>query len=221
LVRCVFDLNHKVAYKISGTDSGLIIQFAKEGNPVASQVARKLEPSPELALSKELESLGNSPELPSTASPQLDTRTVAPEILAENHQPQFLAAPMTGPVIEGTVSLSEIEINSRNDIRVPDQPLQLAELLPPASLSSQGTELRFSDTSDGGFRPQSEVVNLSLPSRSCSSNSSPVQTVAAPMMPSEAGHLSRPVHEKDEISDSALVIYLTRRAQRQKGDFGA
>src|SRR5215831_13795506 len=51
LVRCVFDLNQKTPYKISGTDSGLVIQFAKQAAAVVTQVAQNREPQSQFALS--------------------------------------------------------------------------------------------------------------------------------------------------------------------------
>jgi type IV pilus assembly protein PilQ len=114
----------------------------------------------------EIENLQDSPELSPAADAMLNTRAVAPEILAEARQialPQLLAAPMPGPVIEGSVSLSEIEISNRDKASVPNEPLQLAELQPPVSLGSQSNEQPFSEgreaaTSQGNEPASSELA---------------------------------------------------------------
>jgi|GEM_PF-383466 len=141
LVRCVFDLTRKAPYSISGTDSGIIVQFAKQGQ------ADPLQLTQSGALSHELAPAGPEEfsQLPLAAASPLSSRSADPGILFDVQPiavPQLLAAPMTAPVIEGTVSLSEIEISRRGtDVSISDSGLQLAELLPPASPSPEHHEL--------------------------------------------------------------------------------
>jgi type IV pilus secretin PilQ/predicted competence protein len=210
LVRCVFDLNRKAAYKISGTDSGLVIQFTKEANP-AAQVAQDNGPSRDSALSKEFENLEDSPELSPAAAPMLNTRTVAPEILADTRQialPQLLATLMTAPVIEGTVSLSEIEISRRDETKVPDQPLQLAELLPPVSFGSESGERPFSEIRETITSQDHEPAS----SKVAGSDNSPVQTASLPVTQSEAlSSVSQlPLEKRDPIDSNIRDLLSTK-----------
>jgi hypothetical protein len=190
-----------------------VLPIARSEHPLARDRVRYCGEPVAAFTESSVVSAAISPELSSTAAPQLDTRDLAPEILAETHQPQFLAAPMTGPVIEGTVSLSEIEINSRNDMKVSEQPLQLAQLLPPASLGSQNIELPLSDTRDGlGSQGEIRKTASSSPEVAGSDNS-PAQTAVSPMIPLEAGSaVSHPVPEKGDITDSGVADLLAAKA---------
>ena len=192
LVRCVFDLNQKTPYKISGTDSGLVIQFAKEAAAVVTQVAQNRESRSKSALSQEIENLKDSPELSPAAAAPLSTRAVGPEILAEAQQialPKLFAAPIIAPVIEGNVSLSEIEINKRDRVDVSNEPLQLAELLPPVSLVSPSSDQPFSKDREVADSEDHESSFAEVASVSDSSTQLPTQLAAESEAPSSSSPL--------------------------------
>ncbi|PYV45577.1 MAG: hypothetical protein DMG06_01885 [Acidobacteria bacterium] len=127
LVRCVFDLSHKAPYKVSSTDSGLVILFSKENNQ--TQLAKneaQIKPTT-------LPSMLDFPELSPT---ELSAKPITPDVLAGMDRmatPQPLAAPGTfaigqGPLLSPqlTVNTPEAEMNLRKDtLAVPSTILDL------------------------------------------------------------------------------------------------
>jgi type IV pilus assembly protein PilQ len=166
LVRCVFDLSRDATYKISGTDSGIIVQFAKgKEDAAAIRTVQDQQRPQHQTVARKFESLANMTQ-PSLASAKgLAAPPLEPEILASDAYqiptPEALTAPMTAPFIEGTVPMSEIDISRREpDLKVSDSPMQLAELLPPPTLNGQTSQLPPSVVQDSlatGIEPSEPV----------------------------------------------------------------
>lgn len=110
LVRCVFDLAHKTPYKISGTDSGLIILFSKESNQ-AQTAKNKVQTRPAT-----IPSMLDFPELFPTELSSLDAKPITSNILAGMDRiamPQPLAAPDTLVVGQGSLFSPQRTLDTR------------------------------------------------------------------------------------------------------------
>ena len=132
LVRCVFDLAQKTPYKISGTDSALIILFSKQNNQ-AETTKKEVLTKP-----RNIPSMLDFPESFSTELSALETKPIASSTLAGMDRiamPIPLAAPVAFTVSQGSLLSSqpwfdtrEAEMNLRKDtLMVPSAILDLSK----------------------------------------------------------------------------------------------
>jgi type IV pilus assembly protein PilQ len=133
LVRCVFDLARNAPYEILATESGLTIRFQKKQRQELLAASKNEIQTGQANPHHEGRFAEQWQDLPSASTLSLDAKPLVSAIFDEMQKfvmPRPLAAPISFPVIEETVSMQEMPLNNgRPNIGTFGKTLELASPL--------------------------------------------------------------------------------------------